>query len=126
MRRDHVELKNSAVRTEYELLGTNRKYHKDFSTVVCFAFRYSLGRQSTAPSFMQDYILENLDCFETYELEQWADEIDSEAQFHNLGDPNIDEPMWRQFQADLRLEVSRRSDILKETNNGDNDDHFPY
>ena len=108
MRREHYKPVSHEV-----VMRESYKYHHDFSTVVCFAFRYSLGRQSTAPSFMQDYIRENIDCFETYELEQWADEIDSEARWHNLGDPNIDEPMWRQFQADLVLEISRRSATIK-------------
>lgn len=92
-----------------------KQYHTDFTTVVCFAFRYSLGRQSTAPGFMQDFIRDHIDEFDTWELAQWADEIDEAARWQGLGDPTIDEPMWRQFQEQLRLEVFKRNAIMKET-----------
>ena len=123
MRRDHQSVKaealsNLEVRTEYERLGAVsmnpdnpnfRRANKDFSTIMCFAFRYALGRRSTAPSFVQDYIRGHKNYFETWELEQLIEEVDSEARFHDLGDPNIDEPMWHQFQRDLALEIERRA-----------------
>lgn len=93
--------------------------NRDFSTVMFFAFRYSLGRQSTAPSFMQDYIKSHISYFTVRDLEQMIDEIDAEARWHNLGDPTIDEPMWRQFQDDLRLEISRRGAIIEKRGGSD-------
>lgn len=110
MRREHNKT------LEYAMNPNNPNFaraNKDFSTIMCFAFRYALGRQSTAPSFVQEYIKNHLQYFAVWELEQLIEEVDSQARFHTLGDPTIDEPMWRRFQRDLALEISRRSATMK-------------
>ena len=124
MRRTHESVKeealqDSVVREEYERLEeefealkkrlrTQKDMVNDERTVICFAFRYSLGRQSTAPSFMQDYIKNHIDCFFPSDLSQMADEIDEQKRWHTLGDPKIDEPMWLEFRDFLKREAHKR------------------
>ncbi len=73
----------------------------DQATIIMFAFRYALGRQSCAPSFVQDYIKDHVDCFTDYDLLQMANEILEQKRWHRLGDPTIDEPMWLEFREYL-------------------------
>lgn len=74
----------------------------DLRTIIMFAFRYSLGRRSTAPSFVMSYIKKHINLFTEQDLHQMYDEIDEQARCKDLGDPNIDEPMWRDFQCYLK------------------------
>ena len=67
-------------------------FNNDDSLVLMFAFRYALGRQSTAPSYMVDIIELNWDVLTVQDKKQIQKEIVQYEKIYKLSD--IDKPTW--------------------------------
>lgn len=72
---------------------------RDLRTLLFCSFRYALGRRSYLPGLMQDMIKTYSNVLSVADRIQMSEEIDNSF---SLGDPKIDEPRWREFQAWLR------------------------
>jgi hypothetical protein len=69
--------------------------NQDFDTLILYAFRYSLGRMSNAPSTMSRVLI---NCFP--ELKESTrvliiEEINNALEYHNAGIP-CDEKTWKE------------------------------
>ena len=76
-----------------------------FGAVLNCAVRYCIGRQSYMPGLVIDKITTWLPILSNKTL--WCFERDIEEE-DNLGDANIDAPMWRAFLCDVKAEIERR------------------
>lgn len=77
-----------------------------FTTVVVFAFRYALGRHSTAPSIVADFIKDYIEQFVKWEIEMIIKEIEEEAGRQQWADidsqgERIDIEIWEDLKAFL-------------------------
>lgn len=63
-------------------------------TLVVFAFRYALGRRSTAPGIMVDYIVKHWDQFQGWTQRQIQQEIGRAIETKRAGD-DCDIEEWR-------------------------------
>lgn len=72
--------------------------HENFGHVVAFALRYALGRQSTAPSIVQEFIRDNLDVLSPEEISLLILDIDECRDFGS----DVDKAMWLRFRETLQ------------------------
>lgn len=63
--------------------------------ILAFAFRYALGRESTAPSIVAEALVEHKDLFQEWERAQIVSEIRQAIEEGKAGDTRIDIPVWR-------------------------------
>lgn len=77
----------------------------DFGCVLNCAVRYTLGRRTYMPYIVITFIKPLLP--ELNDKTLWCFERDLED-CTDFGDPNVDEPMWLQFMADVKREIQRR------------------
>lgn len=78
----------------------------DFGCVLNCAVRYALGRRTYMPYLVIGYITPLLPHLSDKTI--WCFERDLE-ECTNYGDPEIDEPQWKQFQAAVKVEAERRN-----------------
>ena len=78
-------------------------------TILIFAFRYALGRQTSAPSIVIEAIQDNIDIFVRWEIEMMIKEID-ECRDYGM---ECDRIQWLGFRDWLtkRLEKLRKGFI---------------
>jgi hypothetical protein len=69
------------------------------STILMFAFRYALGRQSMAPSIIKDVLKDNWEYLSDQHKKQIKEEISSAIDMGYAGSDLIDVPMWRSILA---------------------------
>lgn len=82
--------------------------HDDFfGTVLNCAIRYCIGRRTYMPSLVQDFIRPLLPHLSDKTL--WCMERDI-REAKNYGDPNIDEPDWKRFLADVQKVIEARNE----------------
>lgn len=74
------------------------------SSVLFFAFRYSLGRKSYAPQIVIDNIKGNIDDIKTEEISSYIKEI-SECEDYGM---DMDEDEWFAFKEYLEREFNKR------------------
>ncbi len=80
----------------------------DFGTVLVCAVRYAIGRQTYMPKIVIDYIRPLLPIMDDHAL--WVINKDiEEATRISLGDPIIDEPVWKSFHESVKNELRARS-----------------
>lgn len=79
--------------------------NEDHTYIMYMAFRYALGRRSTAPVTVQEYIAEHLDEFDKTQLRQMVKEIKDAKHMGALGDPRIDEQGWLDFAELLQDQI---------------------
>lgn len=78
---------------------------KDFGFVCICAVRYCLGRRIYAPGTVMGFIKTFLPALDDKTLYVMARDI---AEADNLGDAEIDAPMWAEFLGEIREEQKRR------------------
>lgn len=78
---------------------------EDFGFVCLCAVRYCLGRRTYAPGIVMGFIKTFLPTLNDKALYVMARDI---AEADNLGDAEIDAPMWMEFLAEIREEQKRR------------------
>lgn len=77
--------------------------NKDFNLLILFAFRYALGRRSTAPSIVCDLIRKNLSRLTAMTRITIVSEIVYGYENHLLGD-NCDVAEWLSLKRELENE----------------------
>lgn len=78
---------------------------EDFSLVCICAVRYCLGRRTYTPRIVMNFIKPFLPALDDKTLYAMARDI---AETDNLGDAEIDAPMWAAFLTEIREEQKRR------------------
>lgn len=78
---------------------------EDFGFVCVCAVRYCLGRRTYAPGTVMGFIKTFLPALDDKTLYVMARDI---AEADNLGDAEIDAPMWVEFLGKIREEQKRR------------------
>ena len=78
---------------------------KDFGFVCICAVRYCLGRRPCAPGTVMGFIRPLLPRLDSKTLYVMARDI---AEADNLGDAEIDAPMWAEFLVEIEKERKRR------------------
>lgn len=78
---------------------------EDFGFVCVCAVRYCLGRRTYAPGTVMGFIKTFLPALDDKMLYVMARDI---AEADNLGDEEIDAPMWAEFLAEIEMERKRR------------------
>lgn len=78
---------------------------KDFDFVCICAVRYCLGRRTYAPGAVMSFIKQFLPALSDNTLYVMARDI---AEADNLGDAEIDAPMWAEFLTEIEQERKRR------------------
>ena len=78
---------------------------KNFGFVCLCAGRYCLGRRTAAPGTVMGFIKTFLPALDDKTLCVMARDI---AEADNLGDAEIDAPMWAAFLAEIEKERKRR------------------
>lgn len=79
----------------------------DFCLVCICAVRYCLGRRTYMPWSVMSFIKQFLPALSDNTLYVMARDI---AEADNLGDAEIDAPMWAEFLAEIEKERKRRKD----------------
>ena len=77
----------------------------DFCLVCICAVRYCLGRRTYMPWSVMSFIKQFLPALSDNTLYVMARDI---AETDNLGDAEIDAPMWAEFLAEIEKERKRR------------------
>ena len=77
----------------------------DFCLVCICAVRYCLGRRTYMPWSVMSFIKQFLPALSDNTLYVMARDI---AEADNLGDAEIDAPMWAEFLAEIEKERKRR------------------
>ncbi len=85
---------------------------EDFGTILICAVRYALGRHTYMPGLVQDFIRPLLPHLSRNTLFVMARDI---REAPSYGDPNIDEPGWMRFLADVQKESRERGWVYDET-----------
>ena len=83
--------------------------------ILLYAFRYALGRRTTAPSDINEEIRKNVEYLKNFEIDMMIHEITFEEERNNLGD-NCDKQIWIQLREFLTNEIKVRN----ENNNASN------
>lgn len=78
---------------------------EDFGFVCLCAVRYCLGRRTYAPGTVMGFIKTFLPAMNDKTLYVMERDI---AETDNLGDAEIDAPMWAEFLAEIEKERKRR------------------
>lgn len=78
---------------------------EDFGFVCVCAVRYCLGRRTYAPGTVMGFIRPLLPRLDSKTLYVMARDI---AEADNLGDTEIDAPMWAEFLTEIEKERKRR------------------
>lgn len=78
-----------------------------FGCVLNCAVRYSLGRQTYMPRLVTDFIRPLLPYVSDRTI--WCFLRDLE-ECRNFGDPDVDEPTWKRFWADVEAENKMRQE----------------
>lgn len=81
----------------------------DFQSLIVYATRYTIGRQSYAPNEMKHIIQTYLPLLPTSVLHILVNDIDFEGKLKGLG-AECDEIMWKSLQAYLKAEIEKRGD----------------
>ena len=88
----------------------------EFGTLAICAVRYSLGRRTYMPHVVAEYITPLLPYMDNMTLQCFDRDIAERQQLHcDLGDPNIDEPMWMDFHEKVKEQLRARGVKLYRT-----------
>lgn len=79
--------------------------NNDFGAVLICAVRYCIGRQTYMPELVINFTRPLLSKLDDKTLYVMARDI---AETDNLGDAEIDAPMWTEFLAEIEKERKRR------------------
>ena len=79
--------------------------NNDFGAVLICAVRYCIGRQTYMPELVINFTRPLLSKLDDKTLYVMARDI---AEADNLGDAEIDAPMWAEFLAEIEKERKRR------------------
>ena len=77
----------------------------DFGAILNCAVRYALGRRSYMPGVVTAYIRPLLPYLTTKTIACFKNDLE---RCKNVGDPDIDEPLWKAFLGDVQEEYKRR------------------
>ena len=79
----------------------------DFGTVLNCAVRYAIGRRTYMPGLVIDFIHPLLPFIDDNTLWVLDKDIEEAARI-SLGDPIIDEPVWKSFHESVKNELRAR------------------
>lgn len=87
-----------------------------FESMLLFAMRYALPRQSTAPSSVQAFLTNMLPYLSVETIQKMAKDLEQAKQDsaksggfpYAMGDPTIDRPGWLKFQTAVQHELQKR------------------
>ena len=94
----------------------------DFGAILNCAVRYAMGRCTYMPSLVTNFILPLIPYINTKTLYVFRDDYESRKRYRErtkeevFGDPQIDEPVWKNFYNAVYKELQERRDRLE---NGD-------
>lgn len=80
--------------------------------IVC-AVRYACGRRTYMPSLVCDFVMPLIPELASNTLAVICGDIISAAEHGGLGDPVIDEPLWRELYRACYDEIYQRGDGLR-------------
>lgn len=80
-----------------------------FQSLIIYATRYTIGRQSYAPHEMETIIKAYLPLLPTSVLRILINDIDVESKMKGYG-ADCDKTMWQSLQAYLKAEIEKRGD----------------
>lgn len=83
---------------------------EDFETMLICAERYACGRRSYMPSIVIGYITPLVPRLSNKTLAVMCKDIIFAAEHGGLGDPDIDDPLWRRLHCCIAEELSRRAE----------------
>ncbi len=80
----------------------------DFGLMMTCAVRYTYGRRTYMPHAAIDYIKPLISHLDDRTLEVFDHDLNEAEHIGKLGDPQIDEPKWKEFHYWIRQELLRR------------------
>ena len=83
------------------------------TTITMFALRYALGRQSTAPGYVADYIIDNFDDFSVRQMAQIAAEVREHLE---EAPDNVDSRTWKRLLTHIEEVHHAQEEKAKYTN----------
>ena len=83
---------------------------ENFETMLICAERYACGRQTYMPSIVVGYITPLIPQLSDKALVVIRNDITFTAEHGGLGDPVIDEPLWKGLQLRVEEELKRREE----------------
>lgn len=78
--------------------------------ILVYAFRYALGRRTTAPSAVAVNITRNIKVLTRHDIEQMVREIGECAATDDLGSP-CDVDTWQDLKEYLLVELDRKGGV---------------
>lgn len=97
---DHLKLQDEAL-DEFT-------YHPTLNLLLIYAFRYALGRMTSAPSDVAAVIMSKIDVLENWEIKQMCALITEAEGRQKLG-WDCDVETWQRFRAFLQDELAKRN-----------------
>lgn len=91
----------------------------NFGVMQTCAIRYACGRRTYMPSLVIDYITPLIPHLDDSTLAIIDKDLAEAAHTGGYGDPQIDEPGWKEFHALIRQELTRRGCELYKSWRGD-------
>ena len=93
--------------------GVSAKTMTDKEILILFAFRYALGRRTTAPSEMSAIIKTEIRDLDDFVLKVIESEIEHAIEYNMAGDERIDVPVWEELREFIVNEEKRREEQCK-------------
>lgn len=81
----------------------------EFEDILIYAERYAIGRMTYAPHDVCKIINTRLPDLSDNTLKVLRDDIYHETEWGNLGNPDIDAPVWIKTYRNIENEISRRN-----------------
>lgn len=78
-----------------------KEYDRDFVNVIFFAFRYALGRYTSAPYIICDFVQKHIDEIDHHSRKQMIKEINEFEPTGHIIDQYIYRTKWRELKAFL-------------------------
>ena len=79
------------------------------TTIIFFAFRYALGRETYASTLVIEHVKSKVQDFADLDLIKMAEEINEANDLDMLGSPDIDKPIWLDFKEYLKAKLKERN-----------------
>ena len=81
---------------------------EDFGSVLICAVRYAIGRRTSMPKLVVDFITPLVPELTTKTLWVLKADINNREKYDALGDPTIDAPIWRELFTVIQKELIKR------------------
>lgn len=78
-----------------------KEYDRDFVNIIFFAFRYALGRYTSAPYIVCDFVQKHIDEIDHHSRKQMIEEIEEFEPTGHIIDQHIYRTKWQELKAFL-------------------------